>query len=91
MQIHEEAQFVYCTGIAAGVVYGGARVGDQLRELERNGCDLLVATPERLMDLIERGRISLAGIGFLILDEADHARRGHDQLRRIVGGRYAQG
>jgi ATP-dependent RNA helicase DDX3X len=42
----------------------------QLRDLER-GCDILVATPGRLSDLIERGRISLAGCRFLCLDEAD--------------------
>ena len=33
------------------------------------GCDLLVATPGRLVDFIERGRISLAGMSYLILDE----------------------
>ena len=42
----------------------------QLRQIER-GCDLLVATPGRLVDLIERGRISLANIKYLVLDEAD--------------------
>ncbi|KAG6616940.1 DEAD/DEAH box RNA helicase [Phytophthora cinnamomi] len=70
-QIHDEAKkFCYCTGIAPVVIYGGAEVGRQLRDLER-GCDLLVATPGRLVDLMERGRISLACIKFLILDEAD--------------------
>ena len=44
-QIFDEAQkFCYCTGIRPVVVYGGAEVRNQLRELER-GCDLLVATP----------------------------------------------
>ena len=42
----------------------------QLRELER-GCDILVATPGRLSDLIERARVSLSQIRFLALDEAD--------------------
>jgi superfamily II DNA/RNA helicase len=42
----------------------------QLRELER-GCDILVATPGRLSDLIERGRIGLSNVRFLCLDEAD--------------------
>ena len=42
----------------------------QLRELER-GCDILVATPGRLSDLLERGRIGLANVQYLCLDEAD--------------------
>lgn len=35
------------------------------------GCDMLVATPGRLSDLIERGRVSLACTKYLALDEAD--------------------
>ena len=42
----------------------------QLRDLER-GCDILVATPGRLSDFIERGRVGLSSIIFLCLDEAD--------------------
>jgi ATP-dependent RNA helicase DDX3X len=38
------------------VVYGGADIRDQLRELDL-GCELLVATPGRLVDLVERGRV----------------------------------
>jgi ATP-dependent RNA helicase DDX3X len=45
-------------------------MGDQLRALER-GCDLLVATPGRLVDMMERGRVSLQFARFLVLDEAD--------------------
>lgn len=40
------------------VVYGGADIGQQIRELER-GCHLLVATPGRLVDMMERGKIGL--------------------------------
>lgn len=40
------------------MVYGGADIGGQLRDLER-GCHLLVATPGRLVDMMERGRIGL--------------------------------
>jgi len=40
------------------VVYGGADIGSQLRDLER-GCHLLVATPGRLVDMMERGRVGL--------------------------------
>ena len=70
-QIHDESRkFTYCTGIASVVVYGGAEVREQLRQIER-GCDLLIATPGRLVDLIERGRLSMEHIKFLVLDEAD--------------------
>ena len=70
-QIFEEGKrFAYCTGIACVCIYGGADVRDQLRQIER-GCDLLVATPGRLVDLIERGRLGMENIRFLVLDEAD--------------------
>jgi ATP-dependent RNA helicase DDX3X len=70
-QIHDEAKrFTYCTGIATVVIYGGAEVREQLRQIER-GCDLLVATPGRLVDLIERGRLGMENVSFLVLDEAD--------------------
>jgi len=85
-QIQEEAQkFLYCTGIASVVVYGGAEVREQLRQIER-GCDLLVATPGRLVDLIERGRLSMENTKFLVLDEADRMLdMGFEpQIRRIV-------
>uniref|UniRef100_A0A6S7ZPY1 RNA helicase n=1 Tax=Aplanochytrium stocchinoi TaxID=215587 RepID=A0A6S7ZPY1_9STRA len=85
-QIYDEAQkFTYASGIAVVVVYGGADVREQLRELER-GCDILVATPGRLVDLMERGRISMNCIRHLILDEADRMLdMGFEpQIRRIV-------
>ena len=70
-QIHDEARrFCYCTGIASVVIYGGAEVREQLRQIER-GCDLLVATPGRLVDLIERGRLGMENVRFMVLDEAD--------------------
>ncbi|CCK71566.1 putative DEAD-box ATP-dependent RNA helicase DBP1 KNAG_0H01520 [Huiozyma naganishii CBS 8797] len=70
-QIFEEARkFTYRSWVRPCVVYGGAPVGAQMGELER-GCDLLVATPGRLNDLLERGKISLANIKYLTLDEAD--------------------
>jgi len=89
VQIYEEARkFTYCTGISTIVIYGGADVREQLRNLENRGCDLLIATPGRLVDLIERGRISLKDIRFLVLDEADRMLdMGFEpQIRRIVEG-----
>ncbi|KAI9810510.1 MAG: DEAD-box ATP-dependent RNA helicase [Phylliscum demangeonii] len=87
-QIYEESRkFAYRSWVRPCVVYGGADIGTQLRQIER-GCDLLVATPGRLVDLIERGRISLAAIKYLVLDEADRMLdMGFEpQIRRIVEG-----
>ena len=87
-QIYDESRkFAYRSWVRPCVVYGGADIGTQLRSIER-GCDLLVATPGRLVDLIERGRISLANIKYLVLDEADRMLdMGFEpQIRRIVEG-----
>ena len=46
---------MFRTGMRAVCVYGGADIRLQLRELER-GCDVLVATPGRLSDLVERAK-----------------------------------
>ncbi|VBB75988.1 Putative ATP-dependent RNA helicase DED1 [Podospora comata] len=87
-QIYDESRkFAYRSWVRPCVVYGGADIGSQLRQIER-GCDLLVATPGRLVDLIERGRISLCNIKYLVLDEADRMLdMGFEpQIRRIVQG-----
>ncbi|KAJ2452373.1 ATP-dependent RNA helicase ded1, partial [Coemansia sp. RSA 2424] len=85
-QIFEEARkFCYRSWVQACVVYGGADIVGQMRQMER-GCDLLVATPGRLVDLIERGKVSLSNIRYLVLDEADRMLdMGFEpQIRRIV-------
>ncbi|WP_127133148.1 DEAD/DEAH box helicase [Pseudoflavitalea rhizosphaerae] len=51
-------------------VYGGASIGQQIRELKR-GVQIVVATPGRLIDLIERKAINLEEIKYVVLDEAD--------------------
>ncbi len=51
-------------------VYGGEDIRTQLRQLD-TAPQIVVATPGRLIDLIERGKIELGGIDFLVLDEAD--------------------
>ncbi|KAL9938865.1 hypothetical protein V8E36_002584 [Tilletia maclaganii] len=87
-QIHDEARkFTYRSWVKPAVVYGGADIGSQIRSIER-GCDLLSATPGRLVDLMERGRISLSNVRFLVLDEADRMLdMGFEpQIRRIVEG-----
>ncbi|KAK9706149.1 hypothetical protein RND81_07G107200 [Saponaria officinalis] len=70
-QIHDEAKkFADQTGVRVVVAYGGTPISEQLRKLER-GVDILVATPGRLVDMIERGRISLRMVKYFTLDEAD--------------------
>ncbi|KNA25897.1 hypothetical protein SOVF_001800 [Spinacia oleracea] len=86
VQINEEARkFAYQTGVRVVVAYGGAPISQQLRELER-GVDILVATPGRLVDLLERARVSLENIRYLALDEADRMLdMGFEpQIRKIV-------
>lgn len=51
-------------------VYGGTSIGQQIRELKR-GVQIVVATPGRLIDLIERKAINLEEIKYVVLDEAD--------------------
>uniref|UniRef100_A0A6A7FVL6 RNA helicase n=2 Tax=Hirondellea gigas TaxID=1518452 RepID=A0A6A7FVL6_9CRUS len=85
-QIYDEARkFAYRSRVRPFVVYGGADVGSQMRDLGR-GCHLLVATPGRLSDMIDRGKIGLDYCKYLILDEADRMLdMGFEpQIRRIV-------
>lgn len=70
-QIYTEAcKFTYRTGLRAVVVYGGQQMGVQFRELEK-GADVIVATPGRLVHMMEADRVSLCCIQFLVFDEAD--------------------
>ncbi|KAM4609057.1 DEAD-box helicase 3 X-linked a isoform 2-T2 [Polymixia lowei] len=86
LQIYDEARkFSYRSRVRPCVVYGGADIGQQIRDLER-GCHLLVATPGRLVDMMERGKIGLDYCNYLVLDEADRMLdMGFEpQIRRIV-------
>lgn len=58
------------TGIRNTVVFGGVSQNSQTNAL-KNGVDVLVATPGRLLDLISQGYISLAHVELFVLDEAD--------------------
>lgn len=60
----------YMTGLHVVAVYGGASIGMQIRDLKR-GVQIVVATPGRLIDLIERKAINLEQIKYVVLDEAD--------------------
>ncbi|MET1754608.1 DEAD/DEAH box helicase [Novosphingobium sp. RD2P27] len=52
------------------LLIGGVQMGDQVKALTE-GVDVLIATPGRLMDLFERGKILLTGCSLLVIDEAD--------------------
>ncbi|ABD25736.1 DEAD/DEAH box helicase-like protein [Novosphingobium aromaticivorans DSM 12444] len=52
------------------LLIGGVQMGDQVKALQE-GVDVLIATPGRLMDLFERGKILLTGCEMLVIDEAD--------------------
>ncbi|MEZ5872017.1 MAG: DEAD/DEAH box helicase [Nitratireductor sp.] len=81
--------YVRGTPLKINLVVGGASINVQCRNLER-GTDILVATPGRLLDLVERRAVFLDSARFLVLDEADqmldlgfiHALR---QISKLVG------
>jgi superfamily II DNA/RNA helicase len=56
--------------LSMALLIGGVQMGDQVKALEK-GVDVLIATPGRLMDLFERGKILLTGCSLLVIDEAD--------------------
>ncbi len=58
------------TSVRVGLVVGGASINAQINRLKR-GTDLLVATPGRLIDLLDRKAVTLSETRFLVLDEAD--------------------
>jgi len=71
IQIHNEARkFSQGSMIKSVVAYGGTSVNYQAQQMSR-GCNILVATPGRLIDYVEKGRVSFSNLKFLVLDEAD--------------------
>merc|ERR1711892_653552 len=66
--------------------YGGVPKWEQKRQL-RWGVEVVVATPGRLKDLVQMGCVSLAGISYLVLDEADRMldQGFEDDIREIIG------
>ena len=63
--------FTKGTAVKVVMVVGGASINRQSMSLAK-GADVLVATPGRLIDLIERNDVNLENCGYLVLDEADH-------------------
>ncbi|MEO5996178.1 MAG: DEAD/DEAH box helicase [Chitinophagaceae bacterium] len=72
MQIVKEMELFkkHIPGMHVVAVYGGTSISMQIRDLKR-GVQIVVATPGRLIDLIERKAIDLARIKYIVLDEAD--------------------
>ncbi|CAJ0592755.1 unnamed protein product [Cylicocyclus nassatus] len=87
IQIHKEAaKFSYRTNIITAILYGGREnYREQINRL-RGGCHILIATPGRLIDILDQGYIGLAGCRYLVLDEADRMLdMGFEpQIRKIV-------
>ena len=70
LQVAEEiGKFASAKGVRVGLAYGGAPVGAQAKKLK--GAHIVVATPGRLHDLVERRLVSLDNVSVLVLDEAD--------------------
>ncbi len=72
MQIQEEFKKYgqYMRGLKTTAVYGGVPIGGQIRELKYHP-QVVVATPGRLIDLLERKALSLESVKYVVLDEAD--------------------
>ncbi|KAL6219583.1 hypothetical protein ACLB2K_007342 [Fragaria x ananassa] len=86
-QIHLEAKkFAKSHGIRVSVVYGGMSKLDQFKELKA-GCEIVVATPGRLIDMIKIKALTMQRATYLVLDEADRMfDLGFEpQIRSIVG------
>lgn len=58
------------TTLRSGVVFGGVSINPQMKQLRR-GCDILVATPGRLLDLFQQNAVKFSELEILVLDEAD--------------------
>jgi len=79
------AQFGTTTRLRSTCIYGGAPKGPQIRDLER-GSEIVVATPGRLIDLLEMKKVGLNRVTYLVLDEADRMLdMGFEpQIRKII-------
>ena len=70
-QVHESLRaYGKHIGVTSTMIFGGVGMGGQFDALRR-GCDVLVATPGRLIDHMERRSVDLSSVEVLVLDEAD--------------------
>lgn len=87
VQIQQECtKFGANSRIRNTAVYGGAAKGPQIRDLQR-GVEIVIATPGRLIDMLETGKTNLRRVTYLVLDEADRMLdMGFEpQIRKIIG------
>jgi ATP-dependent RNA helicase DDX3X len=88
-QIFDEARrFCYRTMLRPCVVYGGGPVGEQIRQLQK-GCDLLIGSPGRLVDIINRPHVlTLKRLKYMVIDEADEMLNSdwETELKQIMSG-----
>ena len=71
VQVHEVLKPLGAAlGLHVNAVYGGADMERQVKSLRR-GCDVIIATPGRLIDLGDRGELNVEALDVLVLDEAD--------------------
>ena len=64
------ARYTKHTPLRSAVVFGGVDINPQ-RDLLRQGCEILIATPGRLLDHVEQRNVNLSQVSILVLDEAD--------------------
>ncbi|EIW57832.1 DEAD-domain-containing protein [Trametes versicolor FP-101664 SS1] len=86
VQIQQECtKFGSNSRIRNTAIYGGAPKGPQIRDLQR-GVEIVIATPGRLIDMLESGKTNLRRITYLVMDEADRMLdMGFEpQIRKIV-------
>ncbi|EPQ54127.1 DEAD-domain-containing protein [Gloeophyllum trabeum ATCC 11539] len=87
VQIQQECtKFGSNSRIRNTAIYGGAPKGPQIRDLQR-GVEVVIATPGRLIDMLETGKTNLRRVTYLVMDEADRMLdMGFEpQIRKIVG------
>jgi len=87
VQIQQEInKFGKSSRIRNTCVYGGVPKGQQIRDLSR-GVEVVIATPGRLIDMLESGKTNLRRVTYLVLDEADRMLdMGFEpQIRKIIG------
>jgi ATP-dependent RNA helicase DDX5/DBP2 len=87
VQIQQEfGKFGKSSRIRNTCVYGGVPKGPQIRDLQR-GVEVCIATPGRLIDMLEGGKTNLRRVTYLVLDEADRMLdMGFEpQIRKIIG------